>query len=267
MIIPERLARNCQKTEQRRLWLHALPGVVDELAQRWSITMGAPFDGPAVSCAWVAPAEARDGTMAVIKLGMPHFESDHEIEALRLLDGDPTVRLLASDEGLNAMLLERCVPGTHLSQLPETEQDVIIALMLQRFWREPPTHHSFRSLEDMTALWSDETRSSAGGWVDPGMVEEGLRLFQDLPKTAPERKLLATDLHAGNVLRAEREPWLVIDPKPFIGDPAYDATQHLLNCDDRMMRDPMGESPRVHRRLGVLTPARFAGVASVSFCA
>ena len=50
--------------------------------------------------------------------------------------------------------------------------------------------------------------------------------------------LLATDLHAGNVLRAEREPWLVIDPKPFIGDPAYDATQHLLNCIDRVRSQP-----------------------------
>jgi streptomycin 6-kinase len=50
--------------------------------------------------------------------------------------------------------------------------------------------------------------------------------------------LLATDLHAGNVLRAQREPWLVIDPKPFIGDRAYDATQHLFNCMERMLASP-----------------------------
>jgi streptomycin 6-kinase len=49
---------------------------------------------------------------------------------------------------------------------------------------------------------------------------------------------LATDLHAGNVLRARRAPWLVIDPKPFVGDPAYDATQHLLNCSARLRSDP-----------------------------
>ncbi len=50
--------------------------------------------------------------------------------------------------------------------------------------------------------------------------------------------LLATDLHAGNVLGAEREPWLVIDPKPFVGDRTYDVTQHLLNCRDRVLSDP-----------------------------
>jgi streptomycin 6-kinase len=42
--------------------------------------------------------------------------------------------------------------------------------------------------------------------------------------------LLCTDLHAENVLAAEREPWLAIDPKPCIGDPAFDAIQHMLNC-------------------------------------
>ena len=50
--------------------------------------------------------------------------------------------------------------------------------------------------------------------------------------------LLATDLHAGNVLRAQRQPWLVIDPKPFVGDRAYDATQHLLNCKGRLSSAP-----------------------------
>ena len=38
----------------------------------------------------------------------------------------------------------------------------------------------------------------------------------------------------------EREPWLVIDPKPFIGDPAYDVTQHIFNCWERLLADPRG---------------------------
>jgi streptomycin 6-kinase len=52
--------------------------------------------------------------------------------------------------------------------------------------------------------------------------------------------VLATDLHAGNVLKAQRGPWLVIDPKPFVGDRAYDATQHLLNGRRRLLREPAG---------------------------
>ena len=62
---------------------------------------------------------------------------------------------------------------------------------------------------------------------------------------------MATDLHAGNVLRARREPWLVIDPKPFVGDPAYDATQHLRNCDLRLRSDPDGTIRQFADLLGV----------------
>ena len=31
----------------------------------------------------------------------------------------------------------------------------------------------------------------------------------------------------------------MIDPKPFLGDPAYDATQHLLNGFGRLQSDAM----------------------------
>jgi streptomycin 6-kinase len=52
--------------------------------------------------------------------------------------------------------------------------------------------------------------------------------------------LLCTDLHAGNVLAAQRQPWLVIDPKPYVGDPTYDVLQDLLNCEERLLVDPKG---------------------------
>ena len=72
-----------------------------------------------------------------------------------------------------------------------------------------------------------------------------LELFRSLPLTADRAELLLTDLHAGNVLAAEREPWLVIDPKPYVGDPAYDPLQHLLNCPGRLQADPAGLADRM----------------------
>jgi streptomycin 6-kinase len=219
-------------------WLNRVPDVLDSLQQRWSLKLGPPFDGDDVSCAWVAPATHEDGTRAVLKLGMPHMEGRDEIEGLRFWAGSPTVRLLEADDDLNAMLLERCEPGTALRALPETEQDVIIASLLRRLWRSPSASFSFRPLTAMTADWSSEIMAHAEHWPDPGLVSEGLQLFKKLPETARAEVLLATDLHAGNVLRAQREPWLVIDPKPFVGDAAYDATQHLFNCYARLRSDP-----------------------------
>jgi streptomycin 6-kinase len=103
----------------------------------------------------------------------------------------------------------------------------------------------------MTEFWSNETLAAIARWPDTGLVREGLRLFEELPRSAPIEVLLATDMHAGNVLRATREPWLVIDPKPFVGDPAYDATQHLFNCPARLRSDPRETIRRFAGLLGV----------------
>jgi streptomycin 6-kinase len=103
----------------------------------------------------------------------------------------------------------------------------------------------------MTAYWAEETMTTAVLWSDKGLVRAGLQLFEELSPPSPDDVLLATDLHAGNVLRAQRAPWLVIDPKPFVGDRAYDATQHLLNCRARMLTAPKA------------TIQRFAGLLAV----
>ncbi|HWB22358.1 MAG TPA: aminoglycoside phosphotransferase family protein [Gaiellaceae bacterium] len=224
--------------------------MIEHLQARWSLTVGAPFDSVEVSCAWVAPAALAGGGTVVLKLGMPHLEGEREIDGLRFWNGDPTVRLLAADDELNAMLLERCEPGTPLRALPEPEQDIVVAGLLRRLWRPVPSPHPFRTLAEMTAAWTGATHEVADSWADAGLVEEGLRLFEELPRTAPSEVLLATDLHAGNVLRAEREPWLVIDPKPFVGDPAYDVTQHLMNCE-RLQSQPLALVHRLADLLGL----------------
>jgi streptomycin 6-kinase len=140
------------------------------------------------------------------------------------------------------------LPGTTLRERPEAEQDWVIAELLKRLWRPPVVPHPFRPLSAMTKYWSKLTIADAERWPDAGLVREGLRLFDELPKTADAEVLLATDIHAGNVLRSERMPWLVIDPKPFAGDPAYDSTQHLFNCVERLRGDP----DRMFRRMGDL---------------
>jgi streptomycin 6-kinase len=237
IILPEQLALACRGVPERAAWLEQLPSAVQELESRWSLSLGAPWGGEA-SCSWVAPAVRNDGTRVVLKLGMPHMEAADEIAGLRFWDGDPTVRLLDADSNFNALLLERCEPGTSLRDLPEENQDVVIAGLLHRLWRTPAAPQRFRPLSLMIASWMDETLAARSRWPDNSLAEEGLRMFEQLGQASSDDVLLATDLHAGNVLRAQREPWLVIDPKPFVGDRAYDATQHLFNCQARMAVDP-----------------------------
>jgi len=255
VVVPQRLLASCRASAERQDWLEGLPEHVQELTTRWALRVQSPFDNDETSAAWVAPATRRDGTEVVLKLAMPHMEGEYEIAGLRFWDGDPTVRLIDADDRLGAMVLERCIPGTALRTLRESEQDIVIASLLKRLWRVPSEPHLFRPLTDLMTFWANETIAAADRWPDPGLVRSGLDLFHELPRTATTRVLLATDLHAGNVLRAEREPWLVIDPKPFVGDQAYDATQHLFNGMPRLVAEPEPTITRFADLVGV-DPAR-----------
>jgi streptomycin 6-kinase len=249
--ISKAVVNNCRKSPERMAWLEALPSMVQELEQRWALTPDAPLNSEESSCSYVKAVRRSSGEPAVLKISMPHMEQEHEADGLRFWNGDPTVRLLESDDDIHAMLLERCNPGTTLRIVDELEQDVVISKLLRRLWRPVTTPHPFRPLSTMIAYWSNETKAALDQWSDHGLVLDGLGVFKELVETTTTHVLLATDLHSGNVLRSEREPWLVIDPKPFVGDPAYDGTQHLFNCWARLRSNPDKTILRLADLLGI----------------
>jgi streptomycin 6-kinase len=231
-----------------------MPALIEEFAARWSLALEPPFTIGG-SASWVAPARTRTGERVVLKLGWTHEEALHEADGLRLWDGDGTVRLIDShvDGPTTALLLELCEPGIQLSRaMAEPDRDLVVAGLLQRLWTQPPIGHPFRPLALMCDQWAtrfelDHAEALAGGkeQIDPGLARAGIELFRQLPLTADRSVLLLTDLHHDNVLSAERQPWLVIDPKPYVGDPAYDTLQHMLNFPERLAADPPGLADRV----------------------
>jgi streptomycin 6-kinase len=237
-------------TPQRREWVARLPMIVRELAQRWSLSLAEPYQ-PGGRSSWVAPATDAAGRELVLKVGWWHDEAAHEADGLRAWAGRGAVRLYEErvSEQTSALLLERCCPGMTLALAKsEPEQDVVVAELMQKLWVTPVEGHPFRPLQEMCDAWawefSDRLTASPHPF-DSGMAQVGVELLRTLPATAERQVLLCTDLHAGNVLSAQREPWLVIDPKPYVGDPAYDPVQHLLNCDERLAADPVGLAHRM----------------------
>src|SRR5277367_2903280 len=267
MILSSQLLVNCQRAPERKIWLETLPQLLDKLVALWFLRLEAPFD-PGGTCSWVCPVVRFDGTQAVLKLAMPHEEGEHEIQGLRYWSGRSMVKLLEADDDSGAMLLERCLPGTTLRSELEAAQDVIIAGVLRRVWEsttETAGLDDFRPLSQMINFWCDETIAQIHVWPDAGLVNEGLRVMKELARPAPTDLLLATDLHAGNVLRSQRESWLAIDPKPFVGDRSYDPVQHLINCEIRLHSNPAYLVDRIasltevdHERLRLWTFARAA---------
>jgi streptomycin 6-kinase len=235
-------------TPEGRAWLERLPRLVEECADEWGLTLGEPFPLAAASLALAVTTPDAEG--AVLKICFPHRESEHEADALRVWDGIGAVRLIAHDRERWALLIERCLPGTQLANQPAGEGlDVLISL-LPRLWvsaTEP-----FRSLADEAAWWASylpERWRLAGRPFERNLLDAACDALRDLPPTQGEQVLLHQDLHPGNVLSAEREPWLVIDPKPLAGEREF-ALAPIVRAFE------LGHSERgVRHRLDRLTEA------------
>src|ERR1700683_2425490 len=243
--LPRHLARSARRAG-RQAWLASLPGLVEEAADLWSLTGGEPFQ-PGGSTSWVAPVRDAGGASLVLKIVWPHPEAAHEAAGLRAWAGQGAIRLHAARDlaGARAFLIERCRAGTALCARPETEQDPVIAALLRRLWITPARGHPFPSLRQMCRQWAGELEPAALDPLDPGLTRAGLALWEELPDSTGNEVLLCTDLHAGNVLAASREPGLVISPNPHVGAPPLDLLQHLLNCPGRLRSDPRGLARRM----------------------
>ena len=211
-------------------WLEQLPATLTFCEERWSLRVGPPF--PELSYNWAARALCDDGTAAVLKLSFPNAEFRAEAEALRLFNGRGTARLLKVDLERGAMLLERLEAGTPLTTVEDDEQATSIAAdVLGQLWRPVPQDHPFPLVSDW-ARGLGRLRHHFRGGTGPmplALVEEAEALFAELIPSQAEPVLLHGDLHHFNILAAQRQPWLAIDPKGVVGEPAYDTGALLHN--------------------------------------
>lgn len=188
-------------------------------------------------------------------LGEP--ESEHEADALELWDGRGAVRLFASDPSRGALLIERCRPGTQLWTLSEEEALGAVAPVFRALHRPAPAEHPFRLLADEAARWAEELPrdwEASGRAVDRSVVDEGMTLARELAASQPELAVCHQDLHGGNVLAARRAPWLAIDAKPLVGEPAFDTASFLRDQRPWLLEQPNARRI-VARRLDVLSDA------------
>jgi streptomycin 6-kinase len=231
--IPQNLIRTTLDTagEEGQAWLARLPRIISTYSKRWHITVDPPF--AELSYNYAAPARRADGTEAVLKLALPwNGEFSQEAAALQAFDGHGMARLLELDLEGGALLLERLLPGTPLHAVEDDEAATTIAAnVMKQLWRPVPQDHPFPSVAD----WGEgfaRHRAAFGGTSGPlaaGLFDEAERLFAELVSSSTGSVLLHGDLHHANILAAEREPCLAIDPKGLVGEPVYETGAWLRN--------------------------------------
>lgn len=216
--------------ERGRLWLSELPILLDTLAASWALVVLSPF--PNLTYNYVAPALQADGEPVVLKVGVPNPELLTEIAALRFFDGRGCARLFTADETRGALLIERLMPGTALHALEPDDRIVLeAARVMQHIWRPAPEQHPFPT----TADWGKGlvrlrcTFDGGSGPFPPALVDAAEWLYAELERSSADPVVLHGDLHQGNMLAAQRMPWLAIDPKGVVGEPAYETGALLRN--------------------------------------
>jgi len=213
-----------------RRWLRELPGQVQACVDQWSLRLEPPYQDSHVSL--VFPAVREDRSHAVLKLQFPHSECEHEAEALRLWNGQGAAQLLAHNLSLHALLMERCEPGDHLSRVSADEALNVFSELLPRLWikgSEP-----FTSLSEESQRWAEQLAAAwekAGRPCERELLDAALYALDRLVEGQGEQVLLHQDLHGDNVLRATREPWLVIDPKPLVGEREFSLAPIIRDYD------------------------------------
>ena len=206
-------------------WLTRVPRLVEESLATWDLTLdGDPMHGTA---ALVLPVRRRDGCSAVLKVTWPHVQARHEHLALQHWGGRGAVRLLAASPAHWTMLLERLNGCRDLQDVPIDEACTVIGTLLHQL-----NHDALPQLPRLSA----ETAQLAHrfGSAPPAMprrfVQQARALLLELAADAAiDSRMVNTDLHYGNVLAAERQPWLAIHPKPLTADPAFAVAPALWN--------------------------------------
>ncbi len=212
-----------------RQWLDALPAQLAGYAQRWDLTLLTPFEN--LSYNYVAPVRRADGTPAVLKVGFPNDELRTEIAAVQHFNGQGMARLLEADRENCAMLLERVVPGETLWNADDEFATEQLLEVMPKLWKPYHGDYPFKTVAEWGLGFAHmrDRHNGQTGPIDENLFKKAEALFFELVDSSTETVLLHGDLHHDNVLSAQREAYLAIDPKGILGEPCYEVGAFLRN--------------------------------------
>jgi streptomycin 6-kinase len=154
----------------------------------------------------------------------------YEAVALQAWAGRASVELLNVDCDSGGMLLERCEPASRLADTVTLhEADTVAVDLLSRLWQVPPP--ALPDTVNRAREWARRCSSfyaAAGEPFERALLTSALTIADELSAPAGAPVLLHGDFHHNNVIAAQREPWLAIDPLPLVGEREYDVVMFLL---------------------------------------
>jgi streptomycin 6-kinase len=234
-----------QASVQGRAWIAALPALVDRLCRRWRLQVE---DGIAArGYHGVVVPVSRGAERCVLKLTWPAERTADEARALAAWRGQGAVLLLEADPAAGALLLERLDATRTLERMDLRAAAQVAGRLLRRLAIPAPAGvRPLRAVAAAIAASLPGRQARLGRPVPEDWLAMAGGLAHELGARAGDR-LVHADLHYGNVLAGDREPWLAIDPKPVAGDPEHAVPELLWTRVDELQ-----DAEGIRRLLAVL---------------
>ena len=227
--------------EGGKRWLARLPTLVAAAVRHWRIECLAPL--PNLSFNYLASGR-RDGDGVVVKFIWEQKALTGEAGWLALQRNRGAVRLRDWNGEFGALLMDRLLPGTPATDLPERDATAVLGTLIAALTRRKAAGVDLPSIASWFADLPGFVAQPPPG-IGGSRIDAARGIADELAGSAPSESLLHGDLHHDNVI-AGSDGWRVIDPKGVTGDPAHECAAMLRN----------GLSDVAHRALPRLVGAR-----------
>lgn len=232
-------------------WLEALPDLIAELTSRWDLLVtGTATDVDAFGM--TIPA-TRGEDRVLLRLAYPDGWFVDLTAALQAWNGEGVVRLL-EHEPRGGHLRSAPDPGTSLGEERNQMRALRLASdALQALWIEPPD--GLQSLTAEVRTWVSEMSSrfeSVHRPFEDTLLRSAEQLFRAYMPTQTTKVLLHGDARIGAFVM-DGDAAIAIDPKPLVGEPAFDAAALLRDVPADVVADTPGCRQLLQSRLDHLT--------------
>jgi streptomycin 6-kinase len=255
----EAFERFCETTSARvgaegRAWVADAPGFLERLIERWELELDEDAEFEPTQTAFSVTGVRGSTQPVTLRIAYPDGWFAEETAALVHWDGRGAVALVDHDPS-GAQLLERPEPGTPLSDEPD--EDLALeraATVAQTLWIDDPG--GIASLASEVLEWGRTMPGRhhlVGRPFERALVHEAVEWIRELVPTQPEHVLLHGDLRPRNVVAARGGIWLAVEPRPLVGERAFDVVALLRDDAPALTQDRDAGQTRLQHRFDVLT--------------
>ena len=224
--VPAKFAKDTitREGEAGKVWVDALPRTVENICRHWRLVIKGPVRNGYTGLA--IPVQG-DEEECFLKVYWRDSDTDAAPVALKIWNGQGAVKVLKHDPEIGALLLEKLDPSSSLENVAIGVAIGIAGRLLRRL--AIPAPNDMRTVSEK-AVFTEQMLPHQWEQFGRPFPRQLLDKVCDWTRqlgSRSDRLMTDYDLHYTDILAGQREPWLMIDPKPIAGDPEYSVAQLL----------------------------------------